>query len=265
MPSAIAYDRSGEGPPLILLHPLGADRHVWDPIVERLRSERDLIAIDLPGFGESPPLERTPTPKALGVAVAEFIDALGLDRPHVVGNSLGGWIALELGLTAAARSVTGISPAGLWPSPLVPKPVIAHKLAQMLLPLVGTVSATRAARQVLLHSAVAHPGRVPRAAAARLIRAYAQASGFKAVNDQMRAGVFGGLERIRVPITLIWPERDRLVPQPRWLPPNVRNLKLPDAGHVPMWDAPQALAEILLESTAEAPAVRDLSSLRRSA
>ena len=62
MPTEIAYDRTGEGPPLSCVHPLGADRHVWDPIVERLRGERDLIAIDLPGFGESPPLERTPTP-----------------------------------------------------------------------------------------------------------------------------------------------------------------------------------------------------------
>ena len=158
-----------------------------------------------------------------------------------------------------------ISPAGLWPGPLVPKPVIAHTLALRLLPLVGRSPATRAGRRVLLRSAVAHPGRVPGAAAARLIRAYAQAPGFQAVNDQMRAGVFGGLERIRGPDHVGLARARPAGAPPQWLPDNVRNLKLEDAGHVPMWDAPDALAEILLESTAEAPAVRDLSSLRRSA
>ena len=56
----------------MLLHPLGADRHVWEPIVQRLRGRRELIAVDLPGFGDSPCLDGgvTPTPKALAAAVA---------------------------------------------------------------------------------------------------------------------------------------------------------------------------------------------------
>ncbi|HEY3728114.1 MAG TPA: alpha/beta fold hydrolase [Solirubrobacteraceae bacterium] len=258
----LAYDRTGQGPPLVLLHPLGADRRVWDPIVQRLRGERELIAIDLPGFGDSPPLAHSPSAKALAEAVADQLQAIGLERPHVAGNSLGGWVALELGLTRAVRTVTGISPAGLWPGPLVPKPVIAHNLARKLLPVIGPLAATPPGRRLLLGSAVAHPGRVPAADAAHLVRAYAGAPGFKAVNDLMRAGVFGGLERIRVPVTLVWPERDRLVDRPRWLPDNVDNVVLEDAGHVPMWDAPDALAEILLARTRQTGAVR---ALRRSA
>jgi len=236
----------------VLLHPLGTDRHVWDPIVERLRDRRELIAVDLPGFGESPPLadDVPPTPKVLAIAVAELLLSLGLERPPVAGNSLGGWVALELGLASAAGSVTAIAPAGLWPRPLVPKPGTAHHLANRLLPLVGSVTFNRLGRRLLLANAVAHPSRISAKGAAQLIRAYARASGFKAVNDAMRAGAFGGLERIRVPVTLIWPERDRLIARPPWLPDNVRSIVLEDAGHIPMWDAPDALATLLLESSA---------------
>jgi pimeloyl-ACP methyl ester carboxylesterase len=257
----LAYDRTGRGEPLVLLHPLGAHRQVWEPIVERLRDRRELIAVDLPGFGDSPPLQNgTPTPRALAAAVAGLMESLGIARPHVAGNSLGGWVALELGLLGAVRTVVGISPAGLWPGPLVPKPVIAHRLAHAVLPLAGAAAANPVGRRLLLGSAVAHPGRVPRAAAAGLVRAYARAPGFKAVNDAMRAGVFTGLERIRVPVTLVWPEHDRVVNRPPWLPDNVRSIVLQDAGHVPMWDAPDELARVLLERTAEAS-----SSLRRTA
>lgn len=261
----LAYDRSGQGPPLVLLHPLGADRRVWDPIVDRLRDHRELIAIDLPGFGESPVFDRVPTPRALAAVVAEQLRDVGIERPHVAGNSLGGWIALELGLVGAARTVTGIAPAGLWPGPLTPKPVIAHRLAAALLPLVGPLARWRAGRRLLLSSSAAHPGRIPGPDAAHLVRAYASSPGFKAVNDQMRASVFSGLERIRVPVTLVWPQHDRLVKRPPWLPDNVGNVGLDDAGHLPMWDAPDALAEILLAASAETSAVRSASSLRRSA
>jgi pimeloyl-ACP methyl ester carboxylesterase len=62
----------------------------------------------------------------------------------------------------------------------------------------------------------------------------------------MRAGTFRGLDRISVPVTLVWPEYDRLVARPRSLPPSVRNLELPDCGHLPTWDDPPAVAAALL-------------------
>jgi pimeloyl-ACP methyl ester carboxylesterase len=261
----LAFDRIGHGPPLVLLHPLGADRHVWDPVIERLQDHRELIPMDLPGFGESPPLDRDPTPAALAAAVAEQLRALGLERPHVAGNSLGGWVALELGLTGLVRTVTGIAPAGLWPGPLAPKPIRSHRITHALLPLIGPLARRRLGRRLLLSGSVAHSGRVPGRDAAHLVRAYALAPGFKAVNDQMRAGVFMGLERIRVPVTLVWPQHDRLVSRPPWLPDNIRSVELPDAGHVPMWDATGAVADILLASSAQPSSVREPRSLRRRA
>jgi pimeloyl-ACP methyl ester carboxylesterase len=81
------------------------------------------------------------------------------------------------------------------------------------------------------------------------VRSYALAPGFDAVNAAMRAGTFGGLDRITVPVTLAWPEQDRVVARPRRLPPNVRSVVLPGAGHLPTWDAPDAVAAVLLDGS----------------
>jgi pimeloyl-ACP methyl ester carboxylesterase len=247
---AIGYDRRGTGPPVVLLHPLGADRRMWDSITERLSGRRDVIALDLPGFGESSPLTgENPTPRALAKAVAQRLESIGVSQPHVVGNSLGGWVGLELGLSGAADRVTAIAPAGLWPEPLVPKHGIAHRVGHALLPLLSRVAATSGGRSLLLSSAVAHPCRVPSAQAAHLVRAYVLAPGFTAVNDAMRAERFEGLERLRCPVTLVWPDHDRLIQRPVWVPDRIDNVVLSDSGHIPVWDAPDALVEILLADT----------------
>jgi pimeloyl-ACP methyl ester carboxylesterase len=247
----LSYERVGRGPALALLHPLGADRHLFAPLVPHLREHRELILIDLPGFGDSPPLaDAQPTARALAAAVATLLAELGLERSHVAGISLGGWVALELGLLGATRSVTAIAPAGLWAAPLVPKPSGAHLLGGRFLPLVGAAAATAVGRRLLLRSAVAHPSRVPGPEATHLVRAYARAPGFIPVNNAMRASRFEGLERIRVPLTLVWPDHDRLVSRPPWLPDNVRNVILDDAGHIPVWDRPEAVAQILLAASA---------------
>jgi pimeloyl-ACP methyl ester carboxylesterase len=254
---AIAYDRRGTGPPVVLLHPLGADRRMWDSIAERLSDRRDVIALDLPGFGESPPLTgENPTPRALAAAVAQQLESIGVSRPHVVGNSLGGWVGLELGLSGAADRVTAIAPAGLWPEPLVPKHGIAHRVGHALLPVLGRLAASPRGRSLLLSGAVAYPCRVPPAQAAHLIRAYALAPGFIAVNDAMRAGRFEDLERIPCPVTLVWPDHDRLIQRPVWVPDQIDNVVLSDSGHVPVWDAPDALVEILLADTSTNPSRR---------
>src|SRR3954469_17571642 len=77
----------------------------WKPLLPMLTDRHDVIAVDLPGFGTAPPLaDRTPTAAGLADAVEAELDRLGLGRVHVAGNSLGGWIALELGDAASSRS-----------------------------------------------------------------------------------------------------------------------------------------------------------------
>jgi pimeloyl-ACP methyl ester carboxylesterase len=256
---SLSYDRRGSGPPLVLLHPLGADRHVWDPVLDRLAEERDVIVLDLPGFGQSASLVsengQTPTPARLAGAVRAFAEnehGLGLDgQPwHVAGNSLGGWVALALAREDAVASVTAIAPAGLWARPLAPKPSVARRAARAAAPIVGLAVRSMALRRLILAGSVGHPERVPPAAAAHLVRAYASGPGFPAVNAAMRAGHFTELAEIGVPVTLAWPELDRLVARPEALPPHVRNVTLTDCGHIPTWDNPDAVAMLLLEGSA---------------
>jgi len=255
--SAFAYERRGAGPPLVLLHPLGADRHVWDPVLDRLAEDRDVVAVDLPGFGGSEPLAaadgEAPTPARLAAAVRAFAAGeLGLEDGawHVAGNSLGGWVALELALAGAVETVTAIAPAGLWARPLGPRPSVARRAARLASPLVGLATHVEGLRRLILAGSVGHPERVPPAAAARLVRAYAHGPDFPAVNAAMRGGTFTRLADIAVPVTLAWPALDRLVGRPRSLPPQVRNVTLTDCGHIPTWDDPEAVATVLLEGSA---------------
>ncbi len=114
--TTLAYTRSGTGPPLVLLHGIGSSRRTWDPVVSALGEDFTVIALDLPGFGDSAPLPAhvEPTPAMLAAAAAELLDELDVTSPHVAGNSLGGWVAIELAAIRAAASVTLLSPAGLW-------------------------------------------------------------------------------------------------------------------------------------------------------
>jgi pimeloyl-ACP methyl ester carboxylesterase len=224
---------------------------MWDPVVDALARDRDVIAVDMPGFGGSRVLDRgsPASPSALAAEIGRFLAGLGVDRPHVAGNSLGGWVALELALAGGARSVTAIAPAGLWRGALAPKRSAARVLARAALPVLSPLLATRAGRRAALMGSAAHPERIPPAAARRLVRAYALAPGFRAASDAMRAGAFRGLGQIEVPVTLVWPEHDRLVARPAHLPPQVRNVVLGGCGHMPTWDDPDAVARVLLEGS----------------
>jgi pimeloyl-ACP methyl ester carboxylesterase len=245
--TALAFDRRGHGPALVLLHPLGADRHMWDPVLDRLAAQRTVVAVDMPGFGGSPPLGGvTPAPAALARAVVSGLAGVVEAPFHVAGNSLGGWVALELAHAAHARSVTAIAPAGLWARALGPRSSPARRAARIVAPVAGACLHSRRLRRLALAGTVAHPERVPAAAAAHLVRAYASAPGFDTVNDAMRSGRFEHLADVRVPLTLAWPDHDRLVDRPRTLPPSVRNVTLHGCGHVPTWDDPTQVAEVLL-------------------
>ena len=239
---------------------MGADRRVWRPVMGRLAAERDVLAVDLPGFGDSPPLigAAPPDPRALARALNGLLASLGLagGRAHLAGNSLGGWVALEAALAGDAASVTAIAPAGLWARPLPPKPEVARRAARALRPLLGPALRVGPVRRATLLGTVAHPERVPAADAAALVGAYARAPAFSAVNRAMRAGTFTRLADIGVPVTLVWPQHDRLIQRPRMLPGGVQQIVIPDAGHVPMWDAPGAVAEALLAGSAT-PAGRE--------
>src|SRR5664279_2136086 len=112
--ASLVHDRRGHGDPLVLIHGIGSRWQMWEPVLGGLEPHRDVIALDLPGFGGSP---MPPPGTAAGVdslvrLVAAFVSELGVQRPHVAGNSLGGLIALEMARRGLVRSATALSPAG---------------------------------------------------------------------------------------------------------------------------------------------------------
>ena len=252
-PGQLNYVRRGSGEPLVLIHPLGAELVVWEPVMERLARERDVIAVDLPGFGESPGLVNgdLPTPQALAGSVAGLLDWLGIRRAHVAGNSLGGWVALELAKAGRALSAAGLCTAGLWARPLGPRPGRDPRgVGRRLLPVLPALLRSAGGRQVVLRGSVAHPERVPPGAAARLVRSYLTSTGYESANEAMRSAVFSGFEDIRVPVTLAWADLDQIVRKPVQSVPEWRTITLHGCGHIPTWDDPSQVARTLLLASA---------------
>jgi pimeloyl-ACP methyl ester carboxylesterase len=248
----LAHDRAGSGEPLVLVHPLGADRGVWEPVLERLAAHHDVIAMDMPGFGQSPELPTRVPATAAGIATAveATLDSLGVGRAHVAGISLGGWVALEFAKSDRCLSVTTFGAAGFWARPLGTRPETARAAARALVGLLRPVMRTRRGRRLLLRGVTAHPERVPPGAARRLVRAYALSPGFDRANAEMRKAVFTGFRDIHVPVTMAWADRDRLVAPPRRLPEGITTAVLHDCGHVPTWDDPERVVEVILAGTA---------------
>ena len=260
----LRFERQGSGEPLVLLHGLGSELCVWQPVLGALAEAHDVIAVDLPGFGGSRPLPDhiTPTPGALAVAVAGLLDALGIADAHVAGNSLGGWVALELARAGRARTVTGLCPAGLWPAPLIrratPAQARGNRLARRLRFVIPVLLVSGRVRRAVLTSFVAHPERVPYSAARRMIGSDARATAYEATSAAMRADNFRDAEAIGVPVTLAFGERDRLIRPARPAIEGARVVVLPDCGHIPMWDDPRLVAEVVLSTAGggESPAWR---------
>ncbi|WP_231933407.1 alpha/beta fold hydrolase [Micromonospora coxensis] len=258
----IAFERRGSGPPLVLLHGIGHHWAAWLPVLDLLAARHDVLALDLPGFGRSPvPAGGLPRDMAGVVAgVAAFCAALGLDRPHVAGNSLGGAIALELAAAGHAASATALSPAGFC-TPRELRRALAvlglHRAAaRMPAPVVRSVLASGPLRSLAFGMIVARPERLAVEVAIADTWALRDARAFRAVARAGRRYTFAGVPT--VPVTVAWGTRDRILPHrqaalARSRLPDARHLDLVDCGHVPMHDDPELVASVILETTGGRP------------
>ncbi len=261
--ASLAYDRSGTGAPLLLVHGIGSRRGAWDPVLAVLGGTRDAIAIDLPGFGDSAPLPPGAVPSVQGLAdaVAAFVEELGLERPpDVVGNSLGGAIALELARRGVVSSALLLSPVG-FASPGEARYGVAvlrsfRFTARRLAPVASQVAGTALGRALIGGLTFGHPTRVEPAAMAADVVGLARATGFEATLRAIAHHRFEHGERLRVPVTVAWGTRDRLLlprqaDRARAALPLARHVPLDGCGHVPMPDAPAAIAALLALSAAD--------------
>jgi pimeloyl-ACP methyl ester carboxylesterase len=265
-----ALELEGEGDPLLLLHGYADSADTWRRTLDRLgRADRRAIAIDLPGFGSADRLRRD-------AGVVEQLEAFAADavrhlhaehgRPvHVAGNSLGGLTALRLAMRddLPLAGVVPVAPAGFdhprWFSVIDTQPVIRFLLAApvplpepLLRSMVGGVF-----RQLAFARPRAMSGDVVDAFTAHH-RTQRDVRRYLATGRTLRPEIDGGraveLDRIGVPVTLVWGDRDRMVPHTgsRHLVealPGMRYELLEGIGHCPQIEAPDRFVEILLEAT----------------
>jgi pimeloyl-ACP methyl ester carboxylesterase len=253
--------RVGVGTRLVLIHGIGHRWQAWLPVIPALARYHEVIAIDLPGFGASPP----PVGAVLGdmrVSVrllAEALSELGFDRPHVAGYSLGGAMSLELAAAGLCASATAFSPAGFFT-----EPQRRHALRQLNAMRAGTfapaplIRATMASPRMRARSygaLVAHPERISSKVAYEDALAMRRGRGYRVVARASRGYRFDGVPV--VPVTVAWGERDRIFPVTqldvaRTRLPGARHVVLADCGHVPMTDDPGLVVSTILGTTAPA-------------
>jgi pimeloyl-ACP methyl ester carboxylesterase len=252
--------REGEGEPLLLVHGLGLSWGSWKPVLPLLTSEHDVIALDLPGFGSAPPLpDGTPTVAALTDAVEAELDRADLGRVHVAGNSLGGWIALELARRDRARSVVALSPSGL-ETPVERSAVISmNELMRTrnvaAAPVAGLATADLASRSAMLGGLHGRPWRVSASDACAEIRDFANAPAFhETLYATTGTRTATELDDIRVPARICFGTRDLMIgalTAPRFAAaiPGAQLIPLPGCGHVPMADDPELVADAITALT----------------
>lgn len=243
-------------PPLLLLHAAGLDRGSWDSVVDLIPGFARTVAIDLPGHGDTPGLAYDDEVVAqLAEFVAGRIAALGLHRPHVVGHSLGGAVALELASRVPVAAVTAFCSLGFCTP--AQASVRAAKV-RATVRLVRTVGPAMR-RRLLGHAVVRRLVMADLSARPSAIRAEVAAADVSSMitSDLMAltrfAGrfAFGTRERLaRTPVNLVWAGRDRIVPSTAKARanrsfPNARHTVILDCGHLVMRDDPDGMAAVI--------------------
>lgn len=240
---------------------MGSSRRDFAALLPALAERFEVLSVDLPGVGTSPHLTRRPTVAALTDAVEATLDAAGIGPVHVLGNSLGARMALELAVRGRARSVVAISPSGL---NLPPERLyqgsgmaLARVTMRTTAPMIDLLARSRAGRALLLAPLKARPW------AATAEEAIGTREWFADSRDYWRLLLWGTLldiprrlDRIACPVTLAqgvadWVASGQTI---RFLPliPGARFLPLLWAGHAPQSDRPRTIVRLVEETARRA-------------
>lgn len=247
------------GSPIVLLHGATSSARVWDPLLPTLSVKHRVVAPTLAGHLGGPPL-----PAGSEGVVGRIVDAtcrhlddVAIDTAHVVGNSLGGWVALELARRGRARSVLALSPAGAWRSP--------RDLRRMLVLFRGAAAFARAknapnlvarkhVRRVLLRLMAEHADRMTSAQVTAVFEDLAGCTGLPDILDGARHnGPIEPVADVDCRVRIAWGLNDRMLPFMRYGAPMLAAVPaaefalLPGVGHVPMIDDPGFIAKTILD------------------
>jgi pimeloyl-ACP methyl ester carboxylesterase len=255
---------------MVLIHGFSVSWGTWRPLLPALQQHHDVLVPALLGHSEGPEyLPGSPaTPDVIADALERDMDSAGFERAHIVGNSLGGWLALELAARGRALSTTALSPAGGWnhPGPETKRLGRLFRQNHRMLKLLGSHGAQlvrrRRFRALALKDVAARPADVPAAIAVEMTEAAAACPIYLPLLEYLTSTGFGELGVIDAPVQIAWGTKDRILPWPgyaerlRRLVPEAQWIPLHGLGHCPMLDDAALTTTTILKLTQEVDAGR---------
>jgi pimeloyl-ACP methyl ester carboxylesterase len=251
--------RGGAGPPLVLLHGFLDTWRTWELVLPRLERHHDVLAPTLAGHAGGPPIDGPIGPDTLADAVERAMDDAGLGTAHLAGNSLGGYLALQLAARGRARSVVALAPAGGWsydPGATFDRQREIIAASRSSAPHAAAIAATAEGRRRATALVAEHGEDLPADLVAHAMLGVAACPRAEDLLDAAPTA-YGSLdgERITCPVRIVWGTEDRLLPWPAaaarfraWLP-HADWVELEGVGHSPQLDLPLPTAELILGVT----------------
>ncbi|MFD6696997.1 alpha/beta fold hydrolase [Micromonospora aurantiaca (nom. illeg.)] len=254
---------SGDGPPVVLLHGIGRTLDDFTALHTALARDHLVLAVDLPGHGGSAPLDGPHTLPALAAAVARFLDAAEVTGPaHLVGNSLGGAVAMRLAVDTPRRvaSLALLNSAGFGREVTVALRLLAVRpLARLLLRPHPRI-ARRTERAIFYDPAYVTDERIATALAAAgqphaarvMLELVRDLGTWRGVRPQWRADLLDAVAALDLPTLLVWVERDLVLPAAhlayaRTRLPEARSHLFRDTGHMPQIERTAEVEALLRE------------------
>jgi pimeloyl-ACP methyl ester carboxylesterase len=258
------FHRGGSGSPLVLLHGFTDTWRTWELVLPALERHHDVLAPALLGHAGGPTLENAVGGDAIADAVERAMDAAGFRTAHIAGNSLGGFVALQLAARGRADSVVALAPAGGWAKDddswreTMRYFAEMHEASKAAAPHADALVATPEGRRRVTELTVTRFEHNPRALVAHMILGAAACSGAPALIDNALRNGYPQLDAagIACPVRVVWGTADRLLPWPSaaarfrrdWLP-HADWVELDGVGHAPQLDVPLETAQLILGLT----------------
>jgi len=261
----IRYHATGpdDGPPIVLLHGIGRSLEDWQLQHSRLPADHRVISLDLPGFGLSQRFSSITSLESLAGAVWQILGALGVTGPvHLMGNSLGGAVAMRMTVDdpARVRTLTLVNSAGFGRTVTAALRILA--LPGLGRPLLRRMAdpriARRTERSIFFDGTLVTPERIETAVKIARQPDFAQVyleaaralGGLRGVAPKWRRELLPRVARLGKPTLLMWGARDLILPSAhleaaRLAFPQARTHLFPDTGHMPQIERPDEFAEVV--------------------
>jgi len=250
--------RGGEGPPVLCLHGFLDTWRTWELVLPELERGHEVFAPTLPGHAGGAELPDPLDEEALVALILGLLDDVGLERAHIVGNSLGGYLALRLAALGRAESVVALAPAGGWADgddswiDVVENQRNLQESLEPFVPLADEITSTVEGRRMVTELVVESFEHIPAELLAHQLRGAARCAARPMVDLALREGWSLDAESIDCPVRIVWGTSDRVLPWPAaaaryrtdWLP-HADWVLLDGVGHAPQLDVPVETAELI--------------------